>query len=257
MRTIKQRLADDEIVTAIGVGRVLHHNLIQILGLQGGFDAVWFDMEHVGLSITDLEIGTMAARSQGLDTFVRVPPTDYATVTRCLEAGGSGVMAAQIFTAEQAEEFVQWAKFAPRGRRGLNNGGWDAKFGSVPLAEFCETANRDNFVAIQIETAQSVDECEKIAAIEGVDVLFVGPADLSQNLGVVGDFWNQKCLDAIERVSAACRQHGKYWGAVAVSAEHADMLVEKGCRILSPTSDARLINAGVQAVKESFPKLFR
>lgn len=254
--TIRERLARNELVLAVGMGRLLHHNLIQIIGIQGGFHALWFDLEHVGLTIHDLEIAIITARSQGMDSFVRIAPTDYATVTRCFEAGGSGVMAAQIYSAEQAAEFVQWAKFYPEGRRGLNAGGWDGKFGTIPMAEFCETANRENFVAIQIETAQSVEECDAIAAIDGVDLLFVGPADLSQSLGVTGDFWNEKCIDAIDRVSEACRSHGIHWGAVTVSPEHADMLVEKGCKLLSPASDAKIVNAGVQAVKQSYSKYF-
>lgn len=256
-KLIRERLANDELVLVAGCGRVMHHNLIQILGVQGGFHALWFDHEHVGFSIENLEVATLAARSHGLDCFVRIAPTDYALVTRCLEAGGQGVMAAQIFSAQQAEEFVRWAKFQPRGMRGLNTGGQDAGFGSLKPAEFCEQANRETFVAIQIETLQSVDECEQIAAIDGVDLLFVGPSDLSQSLGVTGEFFHPKCLEAIDRVQAACRKHGKHWGAVSVSPEHADMLIEKGCRMLSPTADVKIVTAGVQSVKNSYAKYFK
>ena len=253
---IKDRLARDELVMAFGVGRLLHHNLIQIVGIQGGFHAVWFDHEHAGFSIENLEVGTLAARSQGLDSFVRLAPTDYAIVTRCLESGGGGIMAAQVFSAEQAEQIVQWTKFAPRGQRGLNTGGWDGQFATIPPAQFCEKANRESFLAIQIETAQSVDECDQIAAIDGVDLLFIGPSDLSQSLGVTGDFFNQKCIDALDRVAAACRNHGKHWGAVTPNPEHAGMLVEKGCKLLSPTSDSRVVNVGIQAVKTQFQEYF-
>jgi len=257
VETIKSRLSRNEIVMAVGVGRVMHRNLLQMIGVQGGFHALWFDHEHTGFTIEELEVGTLVARSQGLDCFVRIAPTDYAMVTRCLEAGGGGVMAAQIFTAEQAEQFVRWAKFHPRGYRGLNNGGWDARFATIPLAEFCEKSNRETFVAIQIETAQSVEECEAIAAIDGVDLLFVGPADLSQSLGVTGDFFHPKCIAAIDRVAAACEKHGKHWGAVTISPEHADLLVSKGCRLVSPASDVKMVNAGIQAVKAQFAKYFQ
>lgn len=256
MKTIKERLADDELLLVMGVGRVMHHNLLQIIGVQGGFQALWFDHEHVGFSMTELEIGTLACRSQGMDNFVRIAPTDYALVTKCLEAGGGGVMAAQIYTAAQAEEFVRWAKFAPRGARGLNVGGWDARFATIPVKQFCEKSNRESFVAIQIETLQSVEECDAIAAIDGVDLLFVGPSDLSQSLGITGDFMNPKCLEAIDRVAAACRNHGKHWGAVCVNPEHGAMMIEKGCKMLSPTSDGKIINAGIQAVKQDYASYF-
>lgn len=256
MHNIKQMLANDELILTVGVGRVMHPNLLQMIGIQGGFHCLWFDHEHVGFSMRELEVGTLAARSQGLDNFVRIAPTDYALVTKCLEAGGGGVMAAQIFSAEQAEQFVRWSKFHPRGNRGLNTGGFDGGYASIPPAEFCEKANRESFVAIQIETAQSVEEVDAIAAIDGVDLLFVGPSDLSQSLGITGDFMNPKCLEAIDQVAAACRNHGKHWGAVCVNPEHGAMMVDKGCKMLSPTSDGKIVNSGIQAVKQDYASYF-
>lgn len=256
MDTIKQRLARNEIIRVIGLGRITHHAMLQMIGMQGGFQALWFDQEHCGLTVEQLEIATLAARSQGLDSFVRVAPTDYAIVTRCIEAGSSGIMAAQVFTAKQAEEITRWTKFSPRGTRGLNSSGFDGGYGTVALAEHCERANRDTFLAIQIETAQSVEECDAIAAIDGVDMLFVGPADLSQSLGVTGDFFNDKCIAAIDRVAAACKKHGKHWGAVTVSPEHAALLVEKGCTMVSPTNDTKLIGLGLKALKSQYAALF-
>ncbi|HEY0982501.1 HpcH/HpaI aldolase family protein, partial [Schlesneria sp.] len=195
-------------------------------------------------------------REHGLDTFCRVAPTDYATVTRCFEAGSSGIMAAQIFSAQQAEEFVRWAKFAPRGWRGLNAGGWDAKFSMIPAAEFTRKANEETFVAIQIETLSSLEQCREIAEIDGVDALFVGPSDLSQSLGVTGQFFHEKCLEAIDKVAMACREAGKPWAAVTFNAQHAEMLLSKGCKMLSPTNDIRLAVAGVNSVKKDFAELF-
>ena len=145
----------------------------------------------------------------------------------------------------------------PRGNRGLNSGGWDGKFGGIPLAEFCRKANEESLVLIQIETAQSVEECDAIAAIDGVDGLFVGPADLSQNLGVVGEMLHDKCLAALDKVSAACRKHGKSWAAVSWGNQHAQMLVDKGCRMISPCSDIRILRAGMEAIKQEFANVVR
>ncbi len=256
MRTYKERLAAGETVLSMAVGRVLHHNTLQMIGMAGGFHGVWLDMEHVGLTTEQLEIATLACRATGMDSFCRVAPTDYATVTRCLEAGSGGVMAAQIFTAQQAEQFVQWARFAPRGCRGLNTGGVDAGFTKLSAAEFTRKANAETFVLIQIETLSAVEQCEEIAAIDGVDALFIGPADLSQSLGVTGQFFHEKCLNAIDKVAAACKKHNKHLAAVAFNPEHAQMLYDKGCRFLSPSTDVRLIQAGLQAVKRDFANLF-
>ena len=254
--SLKTRITRGDRLIVFAISRLFHHNTIEMFGFHGGFDGFWIDVEHAGLTTRDVEFAAMAGRSAGLESFVRIPPTDYALVTRCLEAGAAGVMAAQIETAEEAEQFVQWAKFMPRGRRGLNVGGYDGHFGQTPPAEFCERANRETFVAIQIETARSVEECDAIAAIDEVDLLFVGPADLSQALGVTGQFMHPRCLEAIDHVSAACRTHGKHWGAVTPTPEHAEMSIEKGCTLITPTNDVRAVNAGINAAKQQFPMLF-
>jgi 2-dehydro-3-deoxyglucarate aldolase/4-hydroxy-2-oxoheptanedioate aldolase len=253
---MKHRLQRGERLVVFAVGRMFHHNIIHYLGMAGGFDGFWIDVEHGGLTTQDIEIAATTGMAHDLDCFVRVPPTDYATVTRCFESGATGVMAAQIKSAEEAEEFVRWAKFAPRGRRGLNPLGFDGRYGTIPLAEFAEQANRDTFVAIQIETAQAVQEADGIAAVDGVDLLFVGPSDLSQAVGVIGDFMGDASIAAVDRVAAACRAYGKQWGAVTPSPRYATMLIDKGCTLISPVNDVKLITTGLAAMKDAYSMLW-
>lgn len=254
--TLKSRLHNGDRLVVFSVGRMFHPNVIRYLGMQDDFDGFWVDVEHAGPTTRDVESAMTAGKAHGLEGFARVPPTDYATVTRCFESGAVGVMAAQIHSAAQAEEFVGWAKFAPRGTRGMNPLGYDGGYGSVPLAEFAGRANEETMVGIQIETAQAVDEVDEIAAVDGVDFLFVGPSDLSQALGVTGAYTDDRCLDALDRISAACRASAKHWGAVTPSPEYASIVIEKGCTLISPTSDVKLISAGLGAVKEQFDELW-
>jgi 4-hydroxy-2-oxoheptanedioate aldolase len=252
VETMKEQLVAGERLNVFAVGRMFHPNVVHFLGASGVFDGMWIDVEHAGLTVAEIESATTAGRVYGLESFVRIPPTDYATVTRCLESGASGVMAAQIGSAAQAEEFVSWAKFHPRGRRGLNPLGHDGRFGTEPLADFAVRSNRDSFVAIQIETVGAVEEVDAIAGIEGVDLLFVGPSDLSQALGVIGDFTHPSCLEAIDRVAAACRDHGKHWGAVTPNPDYAALLIEKGCTLVSAVNDVKLMSAGLIAMRDAF-----
>jgi 2-dehydro-3-deoxyglucarate aldolase/4-hydroxy-2-oxoheptanedioate aldolase len=254
--TMKQRLHDGERLVVFAMGRMFNHNIVRYLGMTGDFDGFWVDVEHGGLTTADIEIAAAAGQAHGLECFVRVPPTDYATVTRCFESGATGVMAAQIRTADEAEEFVQWAKFAPRGRRGLNPLGFDGRYGTIPLSRFAEMANEETFVAIQIETAGAVDEVDGIAAVDGVDLLFVGPSDLSQAVGVIGDFMGAPSLQAVDRVAAACTAHGKHWGAVTPNPEYATMLIEKGCTLISVVNDVKLVTEGLAATKEKYSILW-
>ncbi|MBA3315088.1 MAG: aldolase/citrate lyase family protein [Planctomycetota bacterium] len=255
MLSLKQRLSSGETIIAAACGRIPSHVIVQMIGMSGHFQAVWLDHEHCGFSGQQLEVMALAARATGLESFVRLAPTDYAAVTRCLEAGAGGVMGAMIHNAAQAEEFVRWAKFHPEGNRGLNNGGYDGKFGGLPLAAFAKNANENVFVAIQIETRGALAEVDAIAAIPGVDLLFVGPADLSQALGVTGELFHPECLSAIDAVAAACKQHGKHWGAVSIGHEHAQMMLGKGCRLLSPANDVRLLQVALGVVGEEIAAL--
>ena len=124
---------------------------------------------------------------------------------RPLEAGAGGVMAAQVRSAAQAEEVMQWAKFHPRGLRGVNGTGVDGRYATMPMPEYMKRANDETFVAIQIEHIDAVDEVEKIAAFKDVDMLFIGPADLGQSMGIVGDWDNPQNL-ASDRARRQGRQ---------------------------------------------------
>ena len=231
-RTFKEMLKTEELIRVFALGRIPNPIIVEMFGLAGKYDGFWLDQEHTQLSTDQIINLSLAARANQFDSFVRVPPTGYWQVTQCLEAGAGGVMAAQIHTADQAREFVSWCKFAPQGTRGLNAGGRDANYTHKPPAQFVEDANRDHFVAIQIETTGSVDEADAIAAIEGVDLLFVGPADLSLALGVVGQFHHEKLWDAIGAVAQACRQHGKAWGCPSLQPESLRLRREQGAQLL-------------------------
>lgn len=250
--SFKQRLSAGDRLNVFAVGRMFHPNVVHFLGSTGEFDGMWIDVEHAGFTTREIETAVTAGRAYGLESFVRIPPTDYATVTRCFESGASGIMAAQVESAAQAEQVVSWAKFHPRGRRGLNPLGHDGEFGTIPLAEFTSRANRENFVAIQIETEGAVREADDIARVDGVDLLFIGPSDLGQALGVTGELTHPKCIEAIDRVAAACAGHGKRWGAVTPNPDYAAMLIEKGCTLISAVNDVKLVSAGYGAMRESF-----
>src|SRR5438132_11328110 len=214
MPRIKAMLSEGKVVRVFGSGQLLSPKLIEIIGEHGEFDALWLDREHGGLTMKEIEWATMAARAYGMDHFVRLPATDYAAIMRPLEAGAGGVMVSMVRSAAEAEQAVRWAKFWPRGERGMNGGNRDGRFTLTPIAEYAPRANAETFVGIQIETPTAFAAVAEIAAIPDVDLLFVGPADLSQVLGVPGDFENPRCLETIERIAQPCRDAGKPWAIV-------------------------------------------
>ena len=259
MGRIKERLKAGETVRLFGVGQLAGLKLVEIVGVHGLFDGLWLDAEHAGLSMKEVEGLTLAARAYGLDHFVRMPATDYASIMRTLEAGAGGVMISMVRSAEEAEQAIRWAKFWPRGDRGLNGGNRDGQFGLLPIPEHVAKANAETFVGIQIEIgrARSPSKVDAIAALADVDLIFVGPADIErQVLGLPGDFENPKCLDAIRGIAEACAAAGRPWGIVPRGADYAKRMRGWGCRMFVLGFDIHAMHAGIRATKERYAKFF-
>lgn len=254
--SLKSLLSQDRVVRVCLLGQLCSPKLVEMLAWQGGFDAVWFDQEHAGLTIAQIEEVTRAARACGIDSFVRLNATDYATVMRPLEAGANGIMASMVKSARQAEEIVRWTKFHPRGGRGVNGSGVDNRYGLYPASSYFPRANAETLVLIQIEHRDAVEEIEAIAAIADVDCLFIGPADLSQSMGLSGQWEHPEVWRAVERVAQACRANRRAWAILPLNPGHARRCVEMGCRMLSIGVDTWFFQRGVKAFQEEYAEFF-
>lgn len=252
MSTIIDRLRAGQLVRVMHFTGLSSPKLVEVAGILGNIHGLWIDQEHSAVPHAQLELMLMACRAVGLDAFARVAPTDYATIMRPMEAGCSGVMIAQLRTLDEVREAVSWTKYPPHGVRGMFGGTYEAGYGSVPMRDHTQRANRDRWVAIQIETAEAVDDIDRIAALDGVDHLFVGPADLSVNLGVPGEFLHAKCVTALEKVSVAAKKSRKSWGILSQDPEHVRVCRELGCQLFSIFGDVSCFRAGLKALEEKF-----
>jgi len=151
---------------------------------------------------------------------------------------------------------VQWAKYPPAGIRGLYGSNAESRYGMVPPAESVVSGNRDRWLCLQIETTEALEIVDQIAAVEGVDSLFVGPFDLSCALGVTGEVLHPKCIEALKKISAGVAAAGKSWGVLSVSPDHGAKCRELGCQLFSITSEADLYKRGFLGVKQDYAELF-
>lgn len=252
MPGLKELLNKGEVVRLFGVGQLASHKLVQMVGLIGGYQGIWIDQEHAGVTLRDIEQLVLACRLYGLDSIVRVEPTDYATLMRPLEAGAGGIMAAQIRTVQDAMNVVHWTRFWPEGQRGINGGGADGGFGMKPLAEYAEEANRRVTVAVQIETIDAIDCLPDLVKLKGIDLFFVGPSDLAQSLGLIGQFEHPRCMDTIEYIAQTCNASGKPWGIVARTPAYARHWYERGCRVFMVGNDVIAFRRGIESVQDAF-----
>jgi 2-keto-3-deoxy-L-rhamnonate aldolase RhmA len=253
---LKDVLKQGKLAKVFCLGQLCHPKLVELIGLVGAHDGIWLDQEHAGLSIAQIEDATRAGRAIGIDCFVSLTATDYSAVMRPLEAGACGIMAAQVRSAEEAAQIVRWAKFHPRGLRGFNGGGIDGLYGGITPLEYTAQANASTLVVIQIEHEDAVRDVERIAAVPDIDVLFIGPADLSQSMGILGQWEHPRLWEAIERVAKAAKAHGTLWGILPLGPTAARRCVELGCKMLSLDIDVLAFRRGMQTFCKDWAEFF-
>jgi 4-hydroxy-2-oxoheptanedioate aldolase len=164
-------------------------------------------------------------------------------------------MIPRVRTVEYVRRVVEYVKFPPVGRRGIDGVNADADWGFIELTDYLAQANERTFIVIQIEDPEAVEIVDEIAAIDGVDVLFVGPGDLSLGYGVPGQSRHPKVERAINLVAEACAKHGKAAGTPAIDAEDTRKLLERGYRLFTTSADYRFVRNGLLETKRSFGEL--
>jgi 2-keto-3-deoxy-L-rhamnonate aldolase RhmA len=254
---LKAALKSTRVLRVFALGQLCHPKLVELVAYHGGFDAVWLDQEHVGLTVGQIEDATRAGRAAGLPTFVRLPATDYATVMRALEAGAGGVMASMVRSLGEVEKLVRWAKFHPRGERGVNGTGVDGRYGTMTLADYFRRANDETVVGVQIEHIDAVEIIDRIAAVPDIDFLFIGPADLSQSMGIPGEWEHPRLWQAIEQVARASAERQVPWAILPLSPEHARRCVNLGCRMLSIGLDMWAFRRGLDSFQQAYAEFFK
>lgn len=217
-------------------------------------DVLWICNEHVGVDPSTLDGMLRACRASGMDTMVRMKPFNATHLLHALEAGAQGIMVPRISGSAEAARLVDEMKFPPLGHRGVDGVNADSGYGRVPFLEYLRRANEETFLVVQIEDADVLPELDAIAALPGVDVLFVGPADLSVALGVPGEFEHPRVLEICALVVEACRKHGKTAAIPVASEEAMRRRIEMGFRFLVGGSDFRFLKTGLQGARDVFAR---
>lgn len=240
---VKHKLSNGEIVKGCFVR---HHapQLAEWLTLSG-WDFVMFDAEHGTLSPAQVEDLSRAVEVRGGTPFVRATTNSAPVILRFLDAGPVGIHVPWVNSAAEAEAVVRAVKYVPEGIRGLA-GTRASDFGlTEPLGSYIERANRETMIVIHIETGEAVERVDEIAAVPGVDVLFIGPTDLSHSLGHPGEFDHPDVVEAMDRIAAAVVPSDKALGIYAGSAEFANHWLDKGARYIATGVDG-FVKRGMQ-----------
>lgn len=210
-----------------------------------GWDFIVFDAEHGTLEPRDVEDLCRAGELRGVTPIARVTTNQPHTILRFMDTGIHGIHVPWVNTPEGVEQAVQSAKYGPRGQRGLA-GSRASDWGMYEsIADYTVRANRETMVIVHIETQAAVDAVEDYLAIDGVDVLFIGPTDLSHSLGHPGDPNHPDVVAAMDRVAAAVVPSAKTLGIFAATSESAERWLAKGARYIATGTDG-FVKQGMQ-----------
>jgi 2-dehydro-3-deoxyglucarate aldolase/4-hydroxy-2-oxoheptanedioate aldolase len=236
---VKAKLKAGEWVSGPIIEEIFSVGGVRMLA-NAGHDFLWFDTEHNMYNWETLLTVVQFSRAIGITPLVRVTDLSYANIARALDTGALGVIVPRVDTREQVEAAVSYAKYPPLGRRGA---GGMARNAYLPKSagEAVEWGNAETMVVVQIESPEGAERAEEFAQVPGVDVLCIGPQDLSINMGIPGKFDDPGFIDTIAGVAKAAEKHGLAAGMVNRDASTFKLWNSIGCRFLVCNSDLSLI----------------
>lgn len=204
---VKRIMREGGIAFSTYTGGIADPAIVEMIGLAG-FDAVFVDMEHTTFDLQTVSNMLRAAELVGITSMVRVPDSNPKFILRLLDAGAQGIYVPHINNAAAARAAVEAVRYAPLGERGMAGASRAANYGLTPLAEHMRTSNEEIVLAVMVEDLSALDEIDAIASTQGVDLVAVGPSDLSSALGVAGHPDHPKLVQTMDRVVAAVKRAG-------------------------------------------------
>ena len=244
-----QRLRQNQLL----VGSMLTIPSPEVAEMMSKCDLDWLfmDGEHSPLSILDWQrmIQAVAGRCACI---LRVPCSSEVDIKKALDIGADGIIAPQVKNAEQARQIVRWCKYPPAGERGV--GLARAQCYGLEFSEYLATANDSLAVIVQVEHIDAVAKIDEIAAVEGLDAVFIGPYDLSASMNLTGEVDHPEVKAAIEKVRQACQSRKLALGYFGVSVESVQSSIALGYHLICAGVDAAFVTRGASEISQGLKR---
>lgn len=235
---LKKRLREGK--TAFGAFSVIPSpEAVEILGIAG-FDFVILDAEHGPASPETLQQLVRAAESRRLTPIVRVADSRPATLLRALDVGSQGIQVPQVTSLDEARSIVSGSKYHPLGKRGLAIPRSGA-YGAIAPEEYFHRANEETLIVVQCESLEGLEALDEVLTEPQIDVVFFGPFDMSQSLGIPGQVHHEKVEEAAREVLRLARKHGKAAGTFLLDGDEARRKAEEGFQYITINLEATLL----------------
>jgi len=234
---MQERLARGEVALCMAT-RLARTAEIGMIAESCGFDAIFIDMEHSPISLDAAAQICVAALPVGITPLVRIAGHQFEDATRLLDMGALGIICPNVSTRAEAEAFVRACRFPPLGERSVGGAGPLQGYRATPLGEVNKEGNAATTLIAMLETPEGIANADAIAAVPGIDSLLIGTNDLAMELGVPGNFGDERIVAAYQAVVDACRKHGKHAGVGGISDDALlRRYIEMGVRLVLPGSD--------------------
>lgn len=220
--------------------RIPRAEIVEILGMSG-FDFVIADLEHGPITINEIYPLILAAENHGIRLLARLPGIQESYIKWLLDLGIGGLQIPHIRTADDVRRVVQYARFAPEGERGLCRFVRAAEFSNIPKEQYLVEQNRKPVLVFQVEGKEGVENINEIIRVPGIDVLFIGPYDLSQSLGMPGQIWREEVTNEVAKVIHACQQAGIAVGVFTDTPDGVQHWAKMGVKYINYRIEAEFI----------------
>lgn len=237
---VKKALAEGKTVLGTSYGQLRDSEIARILK-AAGFDYVYLDGEHGGFSIETVQDICRVSTLCGLTVFTRVADMEYELIARALDCGSDGVIFPRVESPELLARAISWCKFPPVGIRGFGLTVMQANYEPVTVPQMIAHCNENTMVILQIETVRALESREELLSVPGLDVVMVGPVDLSISLGVPGDFEHPRFLEAIDQIRDTCEAKGIVPGIQCRGVALSKVCRDRGFRFLGTSNEWNLL----------------
>lgn len=245
---LKKKISKGEVALGAFV-KINSPNIVEILGLVG-FDFIIVDCEHSNFGYPDVENMIRAADGVGLSSIIRLSGSSDEHILHALDSGASGVQIPSLSNVTEVKDAVSYTKYYPAGIRGLSFNQRAAMYGLAEKNSYVRSSNEGTTVVVHVENKTMADQIQELCKIPQVDVLFIGPADLSQSMGKPGETGDPEVLAVIEKVFVTAAQYGKCVGIYVASLSDLEKYVKMGATYIVWRSDVTIFaNAAKEAVK--------
>jgi 4-hydroxy-2-oxoheptanedioate aldolase len=239
VKSLKERLIAGDVV--IGpFCKIPSPTLIEIFG-HAGFDLVVIDMEHGPMNVQTAEDLVRACQLLSVTSVIRVSSNSPDQIQRALDIGAGGVQIPQINSAQEAENAVLAAKFAPEGARGVCPFVRAANYSAINKRDYFTRSNSDNLVILHIEGSDGLENLPEIVMVKGVDIIFLGPYDLSQSLGIPGQVDDPIVTEKMKEAISICLRAGVNVGTFAEDVFTAQKWAKLGVKYINLGTDSSII----------------